>query len=1290
MLPAETAVLGAQTGRDESTLHESIEQSSHQSTPMADRQRDPTPSDTASSVTLKEFPDLMPISRQRNIFQKSGRMYLGTEALPVDELFYGSTQIGEEVKHDLRYGEIWQFICGESSEGFNFLGEYFGNGQRGYVNSRMRHYLHARKSRLVERSGQRMIVQVPYPDSLRKKHNQRSVTVFSKTSARVIAKRMDRSLWVGKEDQVIEHQVPGGIIHALSNAPLPDETDNTQWDYLKKWDYLAGQDTVLPILGESSSEDEETWRNIEKEEQSMKQRRLGLSKSKKRKLVTEVVEEVMDEAMEKIVEHWTAVEKPKLLPKAWRLWMNSRKDDTVIEQINLWTYKIQHLESRLLKLRKEIIGEEWSSAQEVVKQCKSMEESIFDREGCKWRISTVRLKDAPEKPPAKLKRIKKTVNKEQSEGGKGNDKLSDYESLSDSLADFIDDEEINEAISDHANENGDGALGDSEGRGSFDRYISDSYDETSAGSDDSSCDEVKPKVVKGGHKTAGRKEAIAAKARARSSRNFGVIDLTLDSESSEGETALTAFLASSPPLRARDTSHFANESEGSTIRHRITQASSKSPPVASAIIYLDSDSAEDHVTEEASSQLTDTVIPSSSDVKIHKRRELPEDFGDTLERTPRKKRRFAVPESQQAINLRLAAQQRVQTNLKRRFQEMGVNNGDSSVVAVNTGKLEDQEFIYVNRKIGSRMQPHQKEGLQFMWREVIAERQGCLVAQTMGLGKTMQVVTLLVTVGEAARSSCENIRNQVPKDLHHSRTLILCPPALIENWWEEFLMWTPLPFKNNIGSLRKISSTLTVGRRLSEIEEWKDEGGVLLIGFHTFRDLITNKANKHGIRPLDEEQYQMVEDALLNRPNITVADEAHTFKSPAAVINYTINRLRSMHRIALTGSPLSNNLEEYHALIDWVAPNFLGTRIEFKANYVERIQDGLYQDSTMAEYRESLKWLEVLKNELRPKVHRADINALRGRLEEKHEFVIRVTLTPLQEQMYRLYVASTLSTASSDDVNNSALWKWLYTLKLVCSHPKCFQDKLLAQRKKKILDAEDEIEELDTPSDEIDISNVMAQQQLALFHGLTEPHDLISLSNKMQVLMDIVKFSTNIGDKVLIFSHHLDILNYVEDQLKKTAVRYSRIDGKVLPTDRQKITKGFNRGPVQVCLISTRAGGQGLNLYGANRVVILDEHFNPMYEEQAVGRAYRIGQKKPVFVYHLIVTGTFEEVIQNQSVFKQQLARRVVDNQNPTRRAMKKLGDYLFPPKKVEQKDMGKFRRKDIEVLDRILDKYTE
>ena len=127
-----------------------------------------------------------------------------------------------------------------------------------------------------------------------------------------------------------------------------------------------------------------------------------------------------------------------------------------------------------------------------------------------------------------------------------------------------------------------------------------------------------------------------------------------------------------------------------------------------------------------------------------------------------------------------------------------------------------------------------------------------------------------------------------------------------------------------------------------------------------------------------------------------------------------------------------------------------------------------------------------------------------------------------------------------------------------------------------------------------------------------------------------------------------------------------------------------------MCLISTRAGGEGLNLYGANRVVILDDHFNPTYEEQAIGRAYRFGQLKPVYVYRLYVGGTFEDVLRNKSLFKLQLIDRVVDKKTTVRRALRGAKAYLFKPQLCVQRDINGFGEKDVLVLARILAKQNE
>ena len=691
----------------------------------------------------------------------------------------------------------------------------------------------------------------------------------------------------------------------------------------------------------------------------------------------------------------------------------------------------------------------------------------------------------------------------------------------------------------------------------------------------------------------------------------------------------------------------------------------------------------------------------------------------------RKKRKNAIPENVAAALARTKAADRKheiearQRLLQTRLQKMGLNAGDPRGHIVNSGKFEDQDAIMLSPSIGRHVQPHQLEGVQFMWRELtsdIDDLQGCLLAHTMGLGKTMQVISLLVTLAEATKSSNRNIRDQVPKPLKEKSTLVLCPPALIGNWFDEFLTWCPHPLSSNVGDVRKVTSDLKVEQRLYEITQWAERGGVLILGYTTFRDLVDHKekmVKRPGPSPLNQEQHERVLVALLERPSIIVADEAHFFKSRSTAIGSAMKRFSSRSRIALTGSPLANNLGEYYSIIDWISPGYLGDYRDFSSKYLEPIQEGLFQDSTVLDQRRSLKMLQVLKTDLEPKVHRADISILKTQLKGKTEFVIRVPLTELQEKAYGIYVDHMLGLVKESEPGVTRLWAWLSILGLICSHPLCFRDRLMRQatqkpkknRNLKALEkAEEKLAEAVSQGDPGAIDSDLLEELPLTAMGLTERliADQETLfgecsnvssenhSHKMTVLMRIIAYAAQAKERTLVFSHNISTLDYIEGLLLKEKKGFERLDGRTKVSSRVQTTKEFNTGSTRIYLISTRAGGLGLNLYGASRVVLMDDHFNPMYEEQAIGRAYRLGQQKHVYVYRLTVGGTFEEAIHNQSLFKKQLASRVVDKKNLARQGLKGVGQYLFPPKKLEQQDLLQYSGTDELVLDRILHSHAE
>ena len=416
-------------------------------------------------------------------------------------------------------------------------------------------------------------------------------------------------------------------------------------------------------------------------------------------------------------------------------------------------------------------------------------------------------------------------------------------------------------------------------------------------------------------------------------------------------------------------------------------------------------------------------------------------------------------------------------------------------------------------------------------------------------------------------------------------------------------------------------------------------------------------------------------------------------------------------------------------MIDWIAPEYLGSYSDFKEVYQRPIQDGLYQDQVPALYRESRKRLKALEWELEPKIHRADPSALHNSLNGKSEFVVRVPLTVFQAQLYRDFVSNVgaVTGKMNGKIREAKLWSYLSMLQLLCNHPGIFYNKLVAEQneskqatttsllrgegREETVQSQQNGSEKDTRSELVrnkasdtgtlsglpmelgedpgllpgDVRSAALHETQQVVRDLGEAVDTLHLSNKMQALMSIIELSNNAGDKVLVFSHRLDTLDYIGTQLKDSRRTFSRIDGLTPPQRRQEVTKSFNEGSDPICLISTRAGGQGLNMFGANRVIILDSHFNPMWEQQAVGRAYRIGQKKHVYVYRLTVAGTFEEEMHDQALFKEQLVTRVLEKKNPHRVGFKGAKQYLFPPKEVEKRNIEMFLGKDPAVLDHLL-----
>jgi SNF2 family DNA or RNA helicase len=680
---------------------------------------------------------------------------------------------------------------------------------------------------------------------------------------------------------------------------------------------------------------------------------------------------------------------------------------------------------------------------------------------------------------------------------------------------------------------------------------------------------------------------------------------------------------------------------------------------------------------------------------------------------------------QKAARARMEESQHQQSSNPYALQHMmlaGQNAHNLGGKMINPLRKPNEEAIYIEPRIAEKMKSYQLDGVQFLWRELTGDldkAQGCLLAHTMGLGKTMQSIALLCAVDVASQSSM-NVACQLPEDLRlcendrgkrSLRFLIICPSSLVQNWERELKQWAhPSAFG---GSIIRVDTAKPGSDCIKRLQIWSKKGGILLIGYPVFCKLVHRQSkeipdeNAPGSRKLgktkDElfnENAETARHILTHDAELVVADEAHTIKNPKSKTAIAASKIRSTARIALTGTPMSNDVDEIYSIVSWVTPGFLGDSTQFSHFFGLPIKEGLYLDSSSYEKRLSTIKLKSLHYQIEPKVHRAGIEVLKGELKPKVEFVLTVELTEQQRDAYARTVAALLG--SDCDLQNTAtttLFSWFGVLGLLTAHPRCFRQKLLTSKdaakpkKAKAIgdnDAQANGEANDAQASDEDLATgdadkeppVPGEEDLytlgftrpivdALIEGLTDSIDP-ALSAKTRLLQEILRLSKKEGDKVLIFSSRKATLDYLGVLLDNDGIRYARIDGSVKMKHRTRMLADFQneRSVLDAMLISTHAGGQGLNIQSANRVIIFDFGFNPAWEEQAVGRSYRFGQEKPVFVYRFVAGGTYESNIYNTSMFKTSLASRIVDKKNPHRNAVRNTKQYLYPPKDVEHEDL--------------------
>ncbi|XP_068186981.1 transcriptional regulator ATRX-like isoform X4 [Antennarius striatus] len=618
-------------------------------------------------------------------------------------------------------------------------------------------------------------------------------------------------------------------------------------------------------------------------------------------------------------------------------------------------------------------------------------------------------------------------------------------------------------------------------------------------------------------------------------------------------------------------------------------------------------------------------------------------------------------------------------------------------LVLDRDKETKRPLVQVHSELVTRLKPHQVDGVQFIWDsccESVTKANstpgsGCILAHCMGLGKTLQVVTFLHAV-------------LLSENVNFKTALVVCPMNTILNWVSEFKKWQDNLEKDKV-KVTELATIKNPVERLRALQRWHRDGGVMIIGYEMYRILsFTKKVNN------EECNKEMKRTLVDPGPDIVVCDEGHILRNEASNISKAMCAIKTRRRVVLTGTPLQNNLVEYHCMVNFIKKKLLGSLGEFRNRFINPIQNGQCADSTPKDVRIMKKRAHVLHAMLAGCVQRRDYSELTQFLPQKHEYVLAVRITPLQYHLYRYYLDHVTGMSSVTDrtkVRNKAnLFKDFQVLGRIWTHPWCLQlcydsrenkensckrshaaalprygetsvaESVLRENEGKEGNNQDSsAARVDSASkrnpvvegENATVSSGSETLNKGWFKNLLSEEDakILEHSGKMVLLFEILKMAEELGDKVLVFSQSLITLNLIEDFLRASHqardpllfkgswiknIDYYRLDGATNALSRKKLADQFNNTSNtrgRLFLISTRAGSLGINLVAASRVIIFDASWNPSYDIQSIYRVYRFGQLKQVFVYRFLAQGTMEEKIYDRQVTKQSLSYRVVDQQ---------------------------------------------
>ncbi|KAF2455266.1 P-loop containing nucleoside triphosphate hydrolase protein [Lineolata rhizophorae] len=509
--------------------------------------------------------------------------------------------------------------------------------------------------------------------------------------------------------------------------------------------------------------------------------------------------------------------------------------------------------------------------------------------------------------------------------------------------------------------------------------------------------------------------------------------------------------------------------------------------------------------------------------------------------------------------------------------------------------------VVIDPRLAKVLRPHQVEGVKFLYRAttgMIDEKaNGCIMADEMGLGKTLQCIALMWTL---LRQSPDAGKSTIQK------CVIACPSSLVRNWANELVKWLG---KDAITPFA-VDGKASKDEFVTQMRQWAIASGravvrpVLIISYETLR--------------LNVEELRGTPIGLL------LCDEGHRLKNGESQTFTALDSLNVQRRVILSGTPIQNDLSEYFSLLNFANPNYLGTRNDFRKKYELPILRGRDAAGTDADRKRGDECLSELLNLVNKFIIRRTNDILSKYLPIKYEHVVFCNLGPFQKDLYQHFLQSPEIKSLLRGKGSQPL-KAIGMLKKLCNHPDL----------------------LDLPSD-LPGSEEFFPEDFVPKDARGRDRDVKPwYSGKMMVLdRMLARIRADTNDKIVLISNYTQTLDIFDRLCRSRGYGCLRLDGTMTVNKRQKLVDRFNDpdGQEFVFLLSSKAGGCGLNLIGANRLVLFDPDWNPAADQQALARVWRDGQKKDCFVYRFIATGTIEEKIFQRQSHKQSLSYCVVDS----------------------------------------------